>query len=588
MSLPAKEEMQMNGNAPVETGPASFLSEKLREKLHYWFIQYNPLYFFSALCILFGVFLISKGLPELNWQKGQFLLTAVMQFYEILLIAGSALLVRIAGQYRPAVILALIEIFFLFDSTFRTEVIATFGRFGIMLSCGWVVMAAVKLAALAWVFRLKVSPVAFILPILAAAGIAGMPHVLELQHVDKSLIHSGAVWYGIILLSVVLQRRPNVSSALQLDDWGQTVLRRVGRTALAMWSGFYFFHLFMWIEMFRIPFHTAQIAPLFLLWFLAKKDVWTWAGGLLTIVLTLSIPQAVSPAVLLVGIAFGLKSWRLRRNTFYPAAVLSLYGSVWALGWQGRGWPDPIIWLNMVTAVLLLVMAWRLRLVTAFPAALLVLLPGAGSLVPRGSLQWGIFSTVIGFLSLIAGIIVNLYMKRPLPAQKEKPWTAAQARLLSEHIDGPPEEDLSTVDAAIIGLWHRIMADKRSAFHCYPAISAAKLRNAMMYYASLRLEERVIALFDSTIFGSGKYGCLITTRGIYHRSRDKYQAGYVSYGDMNPSEIEGKKIFSTPAVHIRKDIDIQMNGIDEKESLPKLVLFIKKSAIFFRNGQDDG
>jgi len=60
----------MNGNAPVETGPASFLSEKLREKLHYWFIQYNPLYFFSALCILFGVFLISKGLPELNWQRG--------------------------------------------------------------------------------------------------------------------------------------------------------------------------------------------------------------------------------------------------------------------------------------------------------------------------------------------------------------------------------------------------------------------------------------------------------------------------------------------------------------------------------------
>ena len=578
----------MNGNAPVETGPASFLPEKLKKKLHYWFIQYNPLYFFSALCILFGVFLISKGLPELDWQRGQFLLTAVMQFYEILLIAGSALLIRIAGQYRPAVILTLIEIFFLFDSTFRTEIIATFGRFGIMLSGGWVVMVAIKLAALVWVFRLKVPFVALILPVLAAAGIAGMPHFLWLQNTDKSLIHSGAVWYGIILFAALLYRRPNLSSVLKLDDWGLTVLRRVGKTALIMWSGFYFFHLFMWIEMFEIPLLTAQIAPFFLLWLLAKKDFWSWAGGLLTIVMTLSIPHAVSPAALLVGIAFGLKAWRLRRNLFYPAAVLSLYSSVWTLGWQGKGWPDTILWLNIVTALLFLFMAWRLRLVTAIPAALLVLLPSGGSLIPRGLLQWGIFSTVTGFLSLIAGIIVNLYMKKPLPVQKEKPWTAAQARLLSEHIDGPPEEDLSTVDAAIIGLWHRIMADKRSAFHCYPAISAAKLRNAMMYYASLRLEERVIALFDSTIFGSGKYGCLITTRGIYHRSRDKYQAGYVSYGDMNPSEIEGKKIFSTPAVHIRKDIDIQMNGIDEKESLPKLVLFIKKSAIFFRNGQDDG
>ena len=105
----------MNAKASSEAGPASFLPEKLRKKLNYWFVQYNPLYFFSALCVLFGVFLISKGLPELDWRKGQSLLTAVMQFYEILLIAGAALLVRMAGQYRPAVILALIEIFFIFS-----------------------------------------------------------------------------------------------------------------------------------------------------------------------------------------------------------------------------------------------------------------------------------------------------------------------------------------------------------------------------------------------------------------------------------------------------------------------------------------
>ena len=558
------------------------MPEKLRKKLNYWFVQYNPLYFFSTLCVLFGVFLISKGLPELDWQKGQSLLTVVMQFYEILIIAGAALLVRTTGQYRPAVILALIEIFFLFDSTFRTEVIATFGFLGMMLSVGWVVMTAIKLAALAWVFRLKVSLTGYLFPILAAAGIAGMPHIFELQQADKSLMHLGAIWYGMILLAAVLQFRPKVSCDLPLDDWGRTVLQRVGRTALAMWTCFYFFHLYMWIEMFSIPFHTAQAAPFFLLWFLAKKDVWSWIGGLLTIALTVSLPEAIAPAFLLVGGGYGLKSWKYRRKAFLPGAILSLYGAVWTFGWPGKGWPDPIIWLNMVTAVLLLVMALRLRMAMAFPAALLVLLPGAGSLVPRGPLQWGIFSTVTGFLSLIAGIIVNLYLKKPLPDRKEKPWTEAQAKLLSQHMSGMDEEDLSRVDAAIIGLWHRIMGEKRDPFYYYPAIPAPKLRNAMMYYAFLEPEERIIALLDSTTFGSAKYGCLITTKGFHHRSSQGDRAGCVSYADMIPSKIEGKKVFSTPAVRIGEGENILMEGIDEKESLPKLVLFMKKTTILLR------
>jgi len=45
-------------------------SERFKKKLHYWFVQYNPLYFFSAFCVLLGVFLISQGLEELGWKNG--------------------------------------------------------------------------------------------------------------------------------------------------------------------------------------------------------------------------------------------------------------------------------------------------------------------------------------------------------------------------------------------------------------------------------------------------------------------------------------------------------------------------------------
>jgi len=87
---------------------------RFRKLFHRWFVQYNPLYFVSALCVLLGMFLVSLGLGDLGWNLGQIILTAVIQVYEILLITGAAILFRLAGERRPAVILGLLEVFFLF------------------------------------------------------------------------------------------------------------------------------------------------------------------------------------------------------------------------------------------------------------------------------------------------------------------------------------------------------------------------------------------------------------------------------------------------------------------------------------------
>ena len=82
-----------------------------------WFVRYNPLYFVSAACFVIGVFLVSQGMHNINFIDGQIILTAVIESYEILLLTGSFILFRMVSQARPAVILAIMNIFFLVDQS---------------------------------------------------------------------------------------------------------------------------------------------------------------------------------------------------------------------------------------------------------------------------------------------------------------------------------------------------------------------------------------------------------------------------------------------------------------------------------------
>src|SRR5690348_13666898 len=102
----------------------------LEELLDYWFVKYNPFYFFSALCILSGVFLVSRELQPDQITTGKFLLAATVQVYEFFLIFACALLFRGLNQHRPAVILGLLEVLFLFDCTCETEALISLGQTG--------------------------------------------------------------------------------------------------------------------------------------------------------------------------------------------------------------------------------------------------------------------------------------------------------------------------------------------------------------------------------------------------------------------------------------------------------------------------
>ncbi|MBW2208009.1 MAG: hypothetical protein JRG79_13955, partial [Deltaproteobacteria bacterium] len=338
--------------------------------LHYWFIQYNPLYFFSALCMLGGMFLLSRGLTEMDWHGGQLFLTGVVQTYEIILIAGAALLFRTQGQRRPAVILGLMEAFFLFDGTFRTEMIASLGSHGLVWAGAWMAMTALKLWAMVWAFRLKISASAFFLPLLAAFWIALFPQALERANIDKSWVHLLAIWYGVGLVMCAKFLKPRVGCTIMLDAWGRKVLRRSSMAAWGMWAGFYLFHLLIWSAMFHIPFTAAQAAPFILLLFLLKGEIWAWSAGAAIIALSATFPGFVTPAAIIVGIFYVLKGGQDKRRRLYVGAVVSIYIGVWTLGWTGGALPELNLWLNGTAIVVLLAMAWGLRLPSAIPAAL--------------------------------------------------------------------------------------------------------------------------------------------------------------------------------------------------------------------------
>src|SRR5262245_49360283 len=109
-----------------------------RAVLRHWFVHFNPLYLLSASCVLLGVFLVNRSLDRLpadGLDGPRLALFAAIQAYEALIVAGAAFLVHRARTVRPAVLLVLLEMVFLFDGTLRPEslVLRAPLRFGVTL-----------------------------------------------------------------------------------------------------------------------------------------------------------------------------------------------------------------------------------------------------------------------------------------------------------------------------------------------------------------------------------------------------------------------------------------------------------------------
>ena len=178
--------------------------------------------------------------------------------------------------------------------------------------------------------------------------------------------------------------------------------------------------MFAWKNVYGVPFTLAHTAPLLLLVCLfLEKEVWVWAGGFAVLLLTMKFPSAMTPTALVVAMVYGLQGRKKRQPRFYLGTVVYFYFALWAIGWKGGSLPEPKLWLMLATTLVLIVMAWTWRLPSAIPATILVMLPGGGLVVPKGSIQWGAFALVIGFVSLIAGVAASWTLGGSGPDEEE-------------------------------------------------------------------------------------------------------------------------------------------------------------------------
>jgi hypothetical protein len=345
---------------------------------------------------------------NIDWIDGQIILTAVIESYEILLLVGSFILYRKVSQNRAAIILALLNIIFLFDCTFQTEHLSTLRYLGGASTLIWLLLFIVKLSVLVWVFRLKLPLIGFIVPILAAIGITGTPYLLGYTQLDKSTIHLIITWYGVVLAVLVLWFQPQVTSKDKLDWQGKMFLLRITKAAWLIWGGLYLYHIISWIRLWDIVVPLAHIAPAFIILpFITEEEGFTWAGCILAITFSVATPSLFWFTALLVGVVFYLRGWLNHQPRLYLGAILALHLSISNYGGQDLSVFDPPLFLAVSTGLGLLAIGWIYRLISAFLIVLVGVFVFWNPRGPQGIMEWGTLLIAIGFTTLIVGIFMN-------------------------------------------------------------------------------------------------------------------------------------------------------------------------------------
>ncbi len=401
------------------------------ELLHYWFVQYNPLFFFSALCVLGGVYLLTLELDsntlagaDYDWALGQVLLFAVIQIYEFLLIAAAGFLVHKAGLIRPAVILTLLEAVFLLDCTFRLETLSHMGFMGMALSVAWVALVPAKALLLGRALGVAIPPIVIGLVAGSGAGLALMLQTLSMADVNRPMVILMATWWGAALIAGAVIAKPRFIWSGARGDTHPNVLNRVAKSILIVLGGIYFYHVLnyvAWIGVEDGRVFDPMIGTAFLMVALlraSEKEI--WIGIFLSLLFGLNYPPAAVPMCALSTAVLLYRTWRLGNARLAVGAVLSAYLATWTIGWTGGTFPSPPMWSAIVAGSLLGFMAWRLREPTAALVLALGILLSAGRygfnpmlLLPQTRLGLGIMLVAAGFLTLTAGVWISWWFRSP-------------------------------------------------------------------------------------------------------------------------------------------------------------------------------
>ncbi|HEY4373565.1 MAG TPA: hypothetical protein VGN52_16660 [Burkholderiales bacterium] len=407
-------------------------AHSMQRLLLHFFVDFNPLYFISAFCVLYGVFLVARNIEGLGLhtlEAQQLILFGVIQAYEIAVIAACAVLARRIRATRPAVLLGLLECVLLFDCTFRVESAAVTEAFGHFLMVLWLILTAAKLWALAWALRLPLSRWQLGALLAVAAGMAGCIAWFSAPGTDKALALQGAAWFGALVLALLETRRPLLLSALAHTPEQEEIAARCLRTGYRVLIGAYFYHLLAFVASSADKAVTAAAVPalagtLFLFFALTRAaQLQSWLWGVATMAIACFVPAALPWAALLAGGLWVYRVCRGGHSNLAIGAALAFYLTGLIAGWntgQELLWHLPGIfdWQNVFLAVGLLFIAVRLRNPLAW--GVLTLVMGYCSythaawqrLVPDSELGRGVLFLAAGFSALLAGVTLN-WLARP-------------------------------------------------------------------------------------------------------------------------------------------------------------------------------
>jgi hypothetical protein len=399
-----------------------------RAVLRHWFVHFNPLYLMSALCILTGVFLVNRSLDRLPADAldgPRLALFAVIQAYEVLIVAGAAFLVRRARVVRPAVLLVLLEAVFLFDGTLRLESLLLRAPLRFSVTLLWLAFIPAKVWGMAAALRVRLTLAHCLRIVTAAAVLVSIVHLLAHPATDKLLVLQFAAWLGALVIGLLDVTGEPPTSSLTITEKERWRAERCSRGVFRIATGAYFVHVWAYILIgsspdIAWPAAVAQLGALFLRAALARpRDAEVWGAGALLVCAALPHPSALPHAALVAAAAFAYRAWRGARSSLATGAALAVYAALWMRGWRGWGHalPAPVVesWPTLGLAIVLALIAWRLqdrlaRTLVATGAAYGAALAWRW-LVPRSELARGIAMLAAGFVLLVAGLAVNWWLR---------------------------------------------------------------------------------------------------------------------------------------------------------------------------------
>ena len=210
----------------IHTGP-SLSASGWRALAARWFVQFNPVFTASALCVLGGVLTLSNALGD----EAVVGLSVALEAYQWLLIGTAALLYRRLLDRRPGVILGLIASAFLLDPTLQASALAA-SDVGPGAGFVWWLAFVAKVSALCWAFCVRANLGARILMVAVGGFLAMLPQLRVVDLISDATTGPSAL--AIVTLGMVARfLSPQLSSTRTLDDASTLVFARI-RVVLAV------------------------------------------------------------------------------------------------------------------------------------------------------------------------------------------------------------------------------------------------------------------------------------------------------------------------------------------------------------------